>query len=59
MTSCYGPEHDEDEEEAKLEKPPKNDGEVLASLEALLTCDDWRQIFSLPKEMRQQIAAAL
>jgi len=59
MTSCYELENEEDEKEAKLEKPPKNDGEALTSLEALPVCDDWRQIFSLPKEIRQQIVASL
>ena len=59
MTSCYELEDEEDENEAKLEKPAKNDGEVLTILETLPTCDDWRQIFSLPKEIRQQIVAAL
>jgi len=59
MTSCYELENEEDEKEAKLEKPPKNDGEALTSLEALPICDDWRQIFNLPKEIRQQIVAAL
>jgi len=59
MTSCYELENEEDGKEAKLEKPPKNDGEALTSLEALPIYDDWRQIFSLPKEMREQIVAAL
>ena len=59
MTSCYELENEGDEEEAKLKKSPKNDGEALPSLEALPICDDWRQIFSLPKEIRQQIVAAL
>jgi len=53
MTSWYELENEEDEKEAKLEKPPKNDGDALTSLEALPICNDWRQIISLPKEMRQ------
>ena len=59
MTSCYELENDENEKEAKLEKPPKNDGEALISLETLPICGEWRKIFSLPKEICQQIVTAL
>ena len=55
MTLCY----ELDNKEEKQEKPPKDDDKTLTILETLPICMHWRQIFNLPKEIRQYVVVAL
>ena len=52
MTSCYEIEDEEEGDEDKLEKSSENEERALTIPKALPACMDWKQIFSLPEEIR-------
>ena len=63
MVSCSGLEDEDDEKDAQedLQKASSSntDDRVLAVVEALPERMSWKEIFQLPHEMREQIAAAM
>jgi len=63
MVSCSELEDRDSEEDVQDDvqeaSAPSTDDKVLAVLEVLPECMSWKQIFHLPKEMREQVVIAL